>query len=73
MSANSIPTPTRHDPPVSARVPARIQRAARARAETLGVTYGQYLTDLISRDTADNVGPLVIDTEAETSPEAEAV
>ena len=71
MSANSIPTPTRHDPPVSARVPARIQRAARARAATLGVTYGQYLTDLISRDTADNVALLMVDPEAEASAEAE--
>jgi hypothetical protein len=71
MSAQSVPTPTRHDPPVSARVPARIQRAARARAETLGLTYGQYITRLIVSDTADNVGPLVIDTEAENSPETE--
>jgi len=57
---------------VSARVPSNIQRAARARAETLGVSYGQYLIDLITRDTADNVGPLIAEIDRQSSPESEA-
>jgi hypothetical protein len=38
----------------------------------LGETYGQYLTRLITEDTADNVGPLVVNTDPEDPPEEEA-
>jgi hypothetical protein len=66
-SPTSIPKPTRHDPPVSARCPGNIQRAARARAEILGVTYGQYISWLILQDTADNVGILIADEDDRTA------
>ena len=67
VTPDSIPRPSRSDPPVSARCPGNIQRAARARAEILGVTYGQYIAWLILNDTADNVGLLISDADAETT------
>lgn len=68
MSTHTVPQPKRPDPPVSARVPSNIQRQARARAATLGETYGEYLTRLITEDTADNIAPLM--RNADSEPEA---